>query len=123
MPLMIVCPDSSSVRDAERRIFLRETLQREAHLLLVGLGLRLDGHRDDRDRELHLLERDDLLLVAERVARDHVLQADRGGDVAGAHFLELGALARMHLQQAADALFLVLGRDVDLCRPAFSTPE
>ena len=34
--------------DAERRVFLREALQREAHLFLVGLGLRLDGDRDHR---------------------------------------------------------------------------
>ena len=97
---------------AERRVFLREALQREAHLFLVGLGLRLHGHRDDRIRELHLLERDDLLEVAQRVAGDHVLQAHGRGDVAGADFFDLGAIARVHLQQAADALLLALGRHV-----------
>src|SRR6185436_15903786 len=37
----------------ERRIFLREPAERDAHLLLVALGLRLDGLRDDRLGKLH----------------------------------------------------------------------
>jgi len=41
--------------DAERRVFLGEALQREAHLLLVALGLRLHRDRDHRLGELHLL--------------------------------------------------------------------
>ncbi len=56
--------------DAEGRILLRETLQGEAHLLLVGLGSRLHRVGDHRIRELHLLESDDLFEVAQRVARD-----------------------------------------------------
>ena len=45
-----------------------------------------------------------MLGIAQRVAGDHVLEADRRRDVAGAHFFDLAALVRMHLQQAADAL-------------------
>ena len=44
--------------DAERRVFLRQAIQRDAHLFLVGLGLRLDGLGDHRLREDHPLERD-----------------------------------------------------------------
>ena len=44
--------------DAERGVFLGEALQSQAHLLLVGLGLRLHRHRDDGSREFHLLQRD-----------------------------------------------------------------
>ena len=110
MPEMMVWPDSWSVLHAERRVFLREALQREAHLLLVALGLRLDRDRDHGLRELHLLERDDAVRVAQRVARGHVLQADGRGDVAGADFLDLLALVGVHLQQAADALLLAPGR-------------
>ena len=40
-------------------------------------------------------------------------EADRGGDVAGVDFLDFLALVRVHLQQAADALGLLLGRVVD----------
>jgi hypothetical protein len=35
-------------RNAERRIFGRETVERDAHLLLVGLGLRLHRQLDHR---------------------------------------------------------------------------
>ncbi len=89
---------------AERRVFLRQLLQRDAHLLLVGLGLGLDGHGDHRLREDHLLEHDDLVRVGERLAGGHVFQAHGRGDVAGADFLDLVAVVGVHLQQAADAL-------------------
>ena len=59
--------------------------------------------------KIHLLEDDGLVRIAQRVAGDHVLQAHRRGDVAGVYFLDLGALAGMHLQQAADALRLACG--------------
>ena len=38
--------------DLERRVLLGQRLQRLAQLVLVGLGLRLDGHVDDRLGEL-----------------------------------------------------------------------
>ena len=100
--------------DAERRIFLRQLRQRDAELVLIRLRLRLDRDVDDGIRELHRLEDDRMIIVAHRVAGARVLEADRGGDVAGAHFLDLLALVRVHLQQAADALALVLRRVVDV---------
>ena len=57
----------------ERRIFLRQLVQRDAHLLLVRLRLRLDRHRDDRLRELDVLEQDRRLLIGQRIARRDVL--------------------------------------------------
>jgi hypothetical protein len=41
---------------------------------------------------------------AERIAGGVILETHGRGDVAGAHFLDLLALVRMHLQYAADAL-------------------
>ena len=41
-------------------------------------------------------------------------QADGGGDVAGANLLDLLAMVRVHLEQAADALALALGGVVDV---------
>src|SRR5580704_14990382 len=99
---------------AKRGIFLREPLQGEAHLLLVDFGLRLHGHRDDGLGKLHLLQDDDLVRIAQRVARGHILQAHRSGDVARVHFLDLGAVARMHLQEPPDALVAILVRYVHL---------
>ena len=99
--------------DPERRVFGHQLLHARAELFLVGLGLRLDGERDDRLREVHRLEDDRLLLVAHRVAGRDRLQADGRGDVAGVDFLDFLALVRVHLQQAAEALGLLLGRVVD----------
>ncbi len=87
---------------AERRVFLRQAIERDAHLLLVGLRLRLDGDVDHRLREDHLLERDLLVRRAQRVAGGRFLQADGRRDVARAHFLDVLALVRVHLQDAAD---------------------
>ncbi len=55
-----------------------------------------------------------MIIVAHRVAGARVAEADRGGDVAGAHLLDLLALVGVHLQHAAHALALVLGRVVDV---------
>ena len=108
---------------AERRVFLREAAERDAHLFLVDLGLRLDRLRDHRLREHHALEGDRLLHVAQRLAGDDVLQADHGGDVAGAHFLDFLALVGVHLQQAADALLACRAPRCRPCRPSSARPS
>ena len=46
---------------------------------------------------------------AEGVTGEGILQAQRGGNVAGADFLQVFAVVGMHTQDAADALALVLG--------------
>ena len=97
----------------EGRILGHQLLEADAELLLIGLGLGLDRERDDRLREVHRLEHDRMLLVAQRVAGRHALQADRRRDVARVDFLDLLALVRVHLQQAADALGALLRRVVD----------
>ena len=114
MPEMRVWPVSASVRTRNDGSSVASLLQRAAELLLVGLRLRLDGDRDDRLRELHALEHDRLVLVAERVARGGVAEADRGGDVAGVDLLDLLALVGVHLEEPADALLLPLDRVVDV---------
>ena len=114
MPAMMVCPVSVSVRTRNVGSSSCELLQRVAELVLVGLGLGLDGDVDDRVRELHRLEDDRLVLVAERVAGAGVLEPDGRGDVAREHFLDLVPLVGVHLQEPADALPLVLGGVVDV---------
>ena len=93
---------------AERRILGGEPAERDAHLLLVGLGVRLDGDLDDRLGELHALQDDRLQRIAERVAGRRVLQAHHRDDVAGEGFLDLFAVVGMHQQHAADPLAPVL---------------
>ena len=96
-------------RDAEGRILSGETLQREAQLLLVGLGLRLNGDLDDRLGEFHLLEDDRFGRVAQGVARGRFLEGRHRDDVAGESFLDVFPIVRMHFKHAADTLLLVLG--------------
>ena len=110
MPAMMVWPESMIRVDVEGRIFLRQLGQRHAHLLLVGLGLRLDRNLDDRLREVDRLEHDRVLVVADRVAGDEVLEADRGADIARENLGDLFALVGVHLQQTADALRLAGAR-------------
>ncbi len=69
MPAMMVWPVSASDRTRKVGSSSWQLLQRGAQLVLVGLGLGLDGDVDDRIGELHRLEDDRLVLVGERVAR------------------------------------------------------
>ena len=77
MPAMIVWPVSGSVRTRKVGSSSASFCSATRQLVLVGLGLGLDGDVDDRVRELHRLEDDRLVLVAEGVAGPDVLEADR----------------------------------------------
>ena len=95
--------------DAESGVFLGQSLQRDAELVLVGLRLGLDGDFDDRLGEDDRLEHDRMIRVAQGVAGEGVLESDRGGDVAGVDGLDLFAVIGVHLEDAADPLLLALG--------------
>ena len=110
MPEMMVWPDSSSVctrndgsscarRPSATPIFSWSTL------VLGSTACEITGSGNSmRSSTMTFFD------VAQRLAGGDVLQADRGGDVAGAHFLDLLALVGVHLQQAADALLLAAHR-------------
>ena len=85
-----------------------------AELVLVGLRLGLDGDLDDRLGEGHRLEDDGVLGIAQRVAGEGVLEADRGGDVAGVDLVDLLAVVGVHLEHAPDALLAALAGVVDV---------
>ena len=95
--------------DGEGRVLFGELLDRGAQLLLVGLGLRLDGDLDDRVREVHGLEDDRAIGGAEGVTGGGVLQTDDGEDVARAGLFDRVLLVGVHLEDLADALLLALG--------------
>src|SRR6476661_7352776 len=96
--------------DLERRVLLGELLDGRAELLLVTLGLGLDGHGDHGLGEGHGLQDDLLLRVAQGVTGRGVLQADHRVDVAGGRVLDRVLLVGVHLEELADALLLALGR-------------
>ena len=91
---------------AERRIFRRQTLQRDAHFLLIAFGFRLNRQRNNRVRELHALKRNDGVRIGERVAGGYVFQPHAGRDIPGAQFIHLVAIVGLHQYDSPDALFL-----------------
>ena len=94
---------------AEGGVLLGQLGQSDAHLLLTGLGLRLDSHADHRLRELHGLQDDGMLLITQGVAGGGVLQTHHGCDVAGVDRVDILAVVGVHLQDAAHTLALALG--------------
>ena len=108
MPAMRVCELSSSVltrkvgSSSARRCRAIDILSWSA-LVFGSTASSMTG-----SGKLIVLEHDRLRLVAQRVAGGRVLQPHRGGDVAGADRLDLFAVIRVQLQQAADALLVPL---------------
>ena len=76
MPAMIVWPVSSSWCGLEGRVLLGELLDRGAELLLVALGLRLDGHAGCTGSGKVIDSSTTWSRVAQGVAGRGVLEAD-----------------------------------------------
>ncbi|MND59654.1 hypothetical protein D3C80_508560 [compost metagenome] len=95
---------------AKGRVFLGQLAQGDAHLLLVGLGLGFDRHRNHRVREVHAFEDDWFVDIAQGVASGDVFHADQRGDITGAHGLDLGALVGMHLHHTPDPFLFAFDR-------------
>src|SRR6476661_1381776 len=98
------------VVDLEGRVLGRELLDGRAELLLVTLGLGLDGDLDHRVGEGHRLEHDLLVEVRQRVAGRRVLEPDSRVDVAGHGLLDGVLLVGVHLEELPDALLAALRR-------------
>ena len=93
----------------EGRVLLGELGQSQGHLVLLGLGLGLDGNVDNGLSELDLLEDDLLALGAQGVTGGGVLEADASNDVAGGSVVTVDTLGGVHLEDAAEALALTVG--------------
>ncbi|CNV38281.1 Uncharacterised protein [Mycobacterium tuberculosis] len=98
----------------EGRILFGELLDRQTQLLLVALGLRLDGHLDHRVGEGHRLQHDLLVRVAQGVTGGGVLETDHRVDVTGTSPIDRVLLVGVHLEQLAQPFFLALGGIDDL---------
>src|SRR5690606_18457087 len=80
--------------------------KRKPHLFLIGLGLRFNGNRNHRLRELHALQDDRRIKCTQRFTGGDIFHADTRSDIARAYFLDLFAIVGVHLQQTADTLLL-----------------
>ncbi len=92
---------------SESGVFFGELAQRLPHLLLVGRALRLDRNGNDRLRKSNVLQ-DDHLVVAQRIARESLLEAQRSADIAGADLLDVLSTVGVHTDQSAHPLALSL---------------
>ena len=99
----------------EGRILLAELGQSDVQLLLIGAGLRFDGHVHDRFGEFDLLENDRIGFIAQRVAGRRPLESDDGDDIAGVDVLAFGPVVGVHLEQARDP-FPPFGRSTENIR-------
>ena len=108
MPAMIVWPLSSSELTRNDGSSARQPAQRHAHLVVIGLGLRLDGILDNGLRKLHAFQDDRLGRGAQRIAGGDFLEAGKGDDIAGARLFDVFAAVGVHQQHAAGTLLLAL---------------
>ena len=104
MPLMIVWPESIIGADLEGRILFGQPRQRQAHLFLIGLGLRFHSNRDNRLREIDGAQCNGMMRSAQRVAGLDFLQSDAGADIARVDLGDVFTLVGVHLHQPAYAL-------------------
>mmetsp|Transcript_31769 Transcript_31769/g.101609 ORF Transcript_31769/g.101609 Transcript_31769/m.101609 type:complete len:712 (+) Transcript_31769:192-2327(+) len=95
-------------REAEGRVLGCQLDQGVGHLLLVRLGLRLNGHLDHGLGEVHLFENNGAVRVAQRLSRRCVLATDDGDDVACARHVDVGPIVRVHFEHASNPLLLAL---------------
>jgi hypothetical protein len=94
----------------EGGVLVGQPLDGDAQLLLVALGLRLDGDLDDRGRERHRLQDHGVLRVGEGVPGLGVLETHDRDDLAGADRRDLLTLVRVHLVDLADPLLAAVDR-------------
>ena len=95
--------------NGEGWVLSSELLDSGTQLLLVSLGLWLNGNLNNRIREVHGLEDDLVILVTQGVTGGGLLQADNRVDVTCVSLLNRVLLVGVHLEQLADALLLTLG--------------
>jgi hypothetical protein len=95
-------------RYAEGWVFFGQALERKAQFVLILLGFRFDGDRDNRLGEGRRFEIDRVVRVAERVARPRFLQADGRHDVTRADIVRRFAVHGVHVKYAREPLVAVL---------------
>ena len=97
----------------EGRILFGQLCQRDAHLLVAGLGLRLDGDADNGLGELHGLQNDGMILITQSITGGGVLQTNDSSNITCIAAVDILAVVGVHLQDAAHTLLVVLHGVVD----------
>ena len=95
--------------NGEGWVLSSKLLNSGTQLLLVSLGLRLDGNLDNWIREVHGLEDDWVCTVGQGVTSGGVLQADDCVDVTSYCLFNRVFLVGVHLEQLTNAFLLALG--------------
>src|SRR5574341_285151 len=82
--------------------------------LLIGLGLGLDGHGDNRLRENHRFQYHGFVFITERMPGERAFQSYGCADISGIDLLDLFTLVRVHFEQPADTFPGPLGRVIHI---------
>ena len=88
----------------ERRVFLRQLLEGEPHLLLILLGFWLNRHGDHRLGKFHHLEQNRLLFVRQCVPCRRPFESNCRDNITRIGHIDVFPLIRMHLQETSDAI-------------------
>ena len=100
--------------DVERRVLLLEAADRVRRLVLVALGLGLEGERHHRSGKAQRRERHLRVLGRQHVAGPGLLQLRDGADVAGSELVDLLVLLALRDEHLADPLLRAPGDVRDL---------
>ena len=90
-------------------IFFHQALQGDAELVLVGLGVWLDGQLDDRGREGDMLQGHGPVGIVQRLAGGRRLEAQDGANITRPDDVHFLATVGMHPHQPPDALLIAVG--------------
>ena len=97
----------------EGRVLFGQLCQRDAHLLVTSLGLRLDSNADNGLGELHGLQNDGMILITQSITGGGVLQTNDSSNITCVAAVDILAVVGVHLQDAAHTLLAVLHGVVD----------
>ena len=92
--------------NGKRGVFFGQLSQSVVKLGNVCLALRLNGDRNNRIGEGHRFQHDGCVLVAKRVACANIFEAYTCANITSVDAFHRDFLVRVHLEQAADTLFL-----------------
>src|SRR3989344_2526972 len=92
--------------DSKCRILFSQALQGNAHLFLVGFGLRLNGDTDRRLWEGNAFQYYRMGRITQGITGGGTFETNNSGDVTGINFANVFTFIGVHPYNAANALFV-----------------